>query len=57
MVLLNGQDIITAFDVLFILAIGDPSKRANRPVRYFELLIIILVSEKFTLIYLLTELF
>ena len=36
--------ILTAFDVLFILAVGDPSKRGNRPVRLFEFIIILLVS-------------
>ena len=36
--------LLTALDVIFILAIGDPSKGQNkRPVRVFELIIIALV--------------
>lgn len=36
--------LLTATDVVFILALGDSSKNKGRPVRVFEFIIIILVS-------------
>lgn len=35
---------LTAMDVIFILALGDPSKKQGRPVKLLEYIIIVLVS-------------
>lgn len=39
--------LLTATDVIFILAIRDPSKGHGRPVRVFEFIIIILVGDSY----------
>lgn len=35
---------LTAMDVIFILALGDPSKKQGRPAKLLEYIIIVLVS-------------